>query len=105
MVPLDLWPTDLSVEQIPDLKKRLRQLLKWFRNTFEIKNASTSREEEEEGALRGSESKSATAWREEAERTHFDLIPDELLQVIEQKRGSPKQLAQVYPYFSSYSSV
>jgi len=99
MVPLDLWPTDLTVEQIREFKKRLRQLLKWFRNTFEIKNASTSREEEEEeeeeGALRGSESKSATAWREEAERTHFDLIPDELLQVIEQKRGSPKQLAQL----------
>jgi hypothetical protein len=80
----------------PDLKKRLRELMKWFRDTFEIDNTGSGEEragEEEEAAAL--EKKGAAEWKKEAQESRFSVLPDRLMRVIEQKKGTPTQIAQV----------
>jgi hypothetical protein len=96
LVPSDLWILHPNVGHEPDLKKRLRELMKWFRATFEIDNAALAEERAaEEAEAAALEKKGAAEWKKEAQESRFGVLPDRLMRVIEQKKGTPTQIAQV----------
>ena len=96
LVPSDLWILHPNVGHEPDLKKRLRELMKWFRATFEIDNAAPAEERAgEEAEAAALEKKGAAEWKKEAQESRFGVLPDRLMRVIEQKKGTPTQIAQV----------
>jgi hypothetical protein len=95
LVPSYLWILHSDVGHGPDLKKRLRELMKWFRDTFEIDSSAVERTEEDEAAQNAQ--KGAAEWKREALESRFSLLPDKLMRVIEQRKGTPIEVAQVRP--------
>ncbi len=92
----------------PDFMKQLKEVMNWFRNTFEIvvnKETPSENDEHVNDPLKDYNEEEAKRLEQEVSESiakgkggtefRFSVVPEQLLEVIEKRKGSAKQIAQV----------